>query len=152
MQAHKPAKNAAISRASSSAPRLVRSGRLSASASIGARCIDVRPIHGEVFPHRQNYWRKRRCQLARRRIPVVQARFGTAVVVIEIIPHRGCDRLRYPVDRHRGQQEVTGDALIDITSRIGPGAPLFQIQAASPAGESFSAYPSVWGFVDWIAL
>ena len=48
------------------APRLLRSGRLSASASIGARCIDVRPIHGEVFPHRQNYWRKQRCQLARR--------------------------------------------------------------------------------------
>ena len=48
------------------------------------------------------------------------------VIVIEIIPHRGCDRLRYPVDRHRGQQEITGDALMDIASRIGPGAPLFQ--------------------------
>jgi hypothetical protein len=27
-----------------------------------------------------------------------------------------------------------------------------RIQAASPAGESFSPYPSVWGFVDWMAL
>src|SRR4029453_3401214 len=55
------------------APRLPRSDRLSASGSTGERYIDVRPIHGEVFPHRQNYWRKRRCQLAHRQIPVVQA-------------------------------------------------------------------------------
>src|SRR5713101_2386140 len=53
--------------------RLPRSDRLSASASTGERYIDVRPIRGEVFPHRQSYWRKRRCQLARRQTPVVQA-------------------------------------------------------------------------------
>jgi hypothetical protein len=27
-----------------------------------------------------------------------------------------------------------------------------RIQAASPAGESLSPYPSVWGLVDWIAV
>ena len=69
------------------------------------------------------------------------------VVVIEIIAHRGCDRLRYPVDRHRGQQEITGDALIDITSANWPKERHFsRIQAASPAGESLSAYPSVLRF------
>ena len=30
-----------------------RSARRSASRSTGARCIDARPTHGEVFPHRQ---------------------------------------------------------------------------------------------------
>src|SRR5206468_588233 len=55
-------------------------------------------------------------------------------VVVEVIPHRGCDRLRYPVERHRGQQEIAGDALIDIASRIGPGAPLFQNPGGEPSG------------------
>src|SRR4029079_1865954 len=53
------------------------------------------------------------------------------VVVVEVVPHRGCDRLGSPIERHRGQQEIAGEALIEITSGIGPGAPLLQ----NPGGE-----------------
>jgi hypothetical protein len=34
-------------------------------------------------------------------------------------------------ERHRGQQEIAGEALAEITAGIGPGAPLFQ----NPSGE-----------------
>src|SRR4030095_4501561 len=56
------------------------------------------------------------------------------IVIIEVIPHRRCDRLRDPIERHRGQQEIAGEALIEITAGIGPGAPLFQNQDGEPSG------------------
>src|SRR4029077_2450920 len=56
------------------------------------------------------------------------------VVVVEVIPHGRCDRLRYPVERHRGQQEIAGDPFIEITVGICPRAPLFQNPSGEPSG------------------
>src|SRR5262245_47056632 len=53
------------------------------------------------------------------------------VVVVKVVPHRGCDRLGDPIECHRGQQKIAGEALIEITAGIGPRAPLLQ----NPGGE-----------------
>src|SRR5262249_17194779 len=55
------------------------------------------------------------------------------VVIVEVVPHRGGDRLRGPIECNRGQQEISGEALIEITAGIGPGAPLFQNPGGQPS-------------------
>ena len=125
-------KNAAISRASNS------------GSSAGAKCP---PLGIEV--HRRTLYRRSgpltgRCSLIDKRIgedsdaswhvdELLWSKRDSEppVVVVEVVPHRRCDRLGDPIERDRGQQEIAGEALIEITAGIGPGAPLLQ----NPGGE-----------------
>ena len=56
------------------------------------------------------------------------------VVVVEIVTHRRCDRLGDPIERYCSQQEIAGEALIEITAGISPGTPLFQNPGGEPSG------------------
>jgi hypothetical protein len=57
---------------------------------------------------------------------VGQAQFGFQPPVVNVVPDGGRDRLGGPVQGHHGEQEVTGEAGVDVPAGIGPAPPLLQ--------------------------
>ena len=52
--------------------------------------------------------------------------------IVEVVAHRRRDRLRHPVERHQGEEEVARETSLERTAGIGPGSPLLQ----DPRGEA----------------
>src|SRR4029077_7733238 len=131
-QAHRPAKNAAISRASSSGSSTAAKWP-PLGMGVHRRTLYRRSAHsrGGVPSSTKVIGENGDASWHVDKVLLSKCDSEPLVVVVEVIPHGRCDRLRYPVERHNGQQKIAGDPLIEITAGICPRAPLFQ----NPSGK-----------------